>query len=626
MGSQVVKIISSKEERKKLLDFLLDDIAAFKQIEKSDGFVKGRIHVGAEQELCIVKDNFRPSINALRILEKINDPHFTTELALFNLEINLDPIPLKNHCFKQLEQNLQRLLAKAHKASSEIEDNKILLNGILPTLRKKDLIFDNMTPLQRYTTLNNAIKQIKEDHFKLRIRGVDELILNHDSILFEACNTSFQVHLQINLDEAVDQYNWAQVIAGPVLSLMTNSPLLLNRELWAETRIALFQQSIDMRNTAHLLREQKARVSFGSGWVNQSVCELFMDDICRYTPLITGELNEKSTALLKKGITPKLEALNLHNGTLYKWNRLCYGVHNNKPHLRIENRYISAGPSVKDEVANALFWVGVMTGMPEKYKNIQKKMNFKDARGNFIRAARTGMDTYFNWFGKGYTAKDLAEEILLPIAREGLKKHRVAQEDIDYYLNIIQQRITKNITGSKWQIRAIRKLQTKASSEEAGLLMTYKMYKNQRTDKPVHQWGMPNLEAMDHEHRVDKVYKIMTKALFVVNKNDAVHLVSKIMKWKKIKHIPVVDKKGKIIGIISKSNIDAYNNKRKTDELISVSRLMERDVITISPEMKTKDAKALMIEKGIGSLPVVDDGELVGIITSIDLKEIVQYL
>ena len=257
MGSQSVKAIKSSKDRKKFVRHLLNDIEAFEFMIDNDLFEKGIQRVGAEQELCIVDKDFRPSTKALEILEKINDKHYTTELALFNLEINLDPHELKSTCFSDIEKDLTKLLNKGYKVADETENSKIILTGILPTLRKKDLIFKNITPHKRYKTLNNVLKKMKGDDFKLHLQGVDELILKHKSILFEACNTSFQVHLQISTEEAVDKYNWSQAIAGPILSIMSNSPILLGKELWSETRIALFQQSIDLRNSSHLLREQK---------------------------------------------------------------------------------------------------------------------------------------------------------------------------------------------------------------------------------------------------------------------------------------------------------------------------------------------------------------------------------
>ena len=483
-----------------------------------------------------------------------------------------------------------------------------------------------MTPLERYTILNEILKNIRGGKFKLRIRGVDELIIKHDSILFEACNTSFQVHLQIGLDEIIDKYNWAQAIAGPVLSVMSNSPLLMGRELWSETRIALFQQSVDLRNTSYLLREQKPRVSFGNDWIKKSIVELFTDDISRYTPLITANFEEDSLQALEKGIRPELRALNLHNGTLYKWNRLCYGVHNNVAHLRIENRYIPSGPSVKDEVANALFWVGVMQGMPEEYKNIWEKIPFNDARGNFINAARTGIDTYFNWFGEGISAKRLVKKVLIPMAKKGLKKSNINSKDIKYYLNIIEKRIDKNVTGSKWMVRSSRKLRESVSKDVSCLLLTYHMFKNQQTNKPVHQWDLADANTTSLSKKFDKLYKVMTTELFVVNEDDLVELVAKIMEWKNIHHLPVVNKFNKIIGIITKSNLQGIDFFKKRDKLIVAKDVMVRKVIAVDPETLVEDAREIMNINNIGCLPIIDGGELIGIFTKSDLQKIDKYL
>ena len=623
MGSQSVKAITSQKQRKNFIYHLLNDLDALKKMIDEDLFEKDIQRIGAEQELCIVNKNYRPSLNALKILEKINDPHFTTELALFNLEINLEPLELTKNSFSEFERQLIQFLAKAENAASNFDNDKILLAGILPTLKKKDLIFKNMTPFDRYKTLNEAFKNVRGGDFKLRIRGVDEIIINHESILFEACNTSFQVHLQIGLDEIVDKFNWAQAIAGPILSVMTNSPLLLGRELWSETRIALFQQSIDLRNTSFLVREQKPRVSFGHDWVKESIIELFTDDISRYAPLVTTDFDSDSIEELQKGIKPELRALNLHNGTLYKWNRVCYGVKDNIAHLRIENRYIPSGPSIKDEIANALFWVGVMQGMPDKYKNIWKILPFRDARGNFVNAARTGMNTYFNWFGKGMSAKKLAREILIPMARDGLKKSNVDIADIDYYLNIIEKRIKKNLDGSKWAIRSKRKLRKSVSRDEANILLTYNMHKNQLQNIPISKWELAKVDKKKISH--DKLYKIMTTELFVVHEDDLVELVKKILEWKNIHHMPVVNASNKITGIITRTRLENFDIEYTKNNLIVAKDIMTKDIITATPETLIENAKKTMITNNIGCLPIIDDGELIGIFTKSDLLKIDKY-
>lgn len=621
MGAQSVKAIESLSERKDFLYHLLNDVKALDMMIENNLFEKGIQRIGAEQELCLVDKNYSPSTKALEVLKKINNSHFSTELSLFNIEINLDPIELDKNCFSELEKQLNILLDKAHRGAQSIDDNKIILTGILPTIKKKDLVFENLTPLERYQVLNNVLKKLRGNDFRLKIKGVDELILKHDTILFEACNTSFQVHLQIPLKEIVDKYNWSQMIAGPMLSVMANSPLLLGKELWSETRIALFQQSVDIRNKSYLLREQKPRVSFGRNWLKKSVIELFQDDIVRYTPLITSKFDEDAIEELNKGHSPKLQALNIHNGTIYKWNRLCYGQNNGVPHLRIENRYIPSGPTVKDEIANALFWVGVMQGMPQKHKSIYKKVPFKEAKGNFINAARTGINTYFNWFGNGISAKRLIKEELLPLAYEGLKKSNIDKKDIKHYLKIIEKRVETSQTGSVWITKSNRKLRKHLTKDLANATITACMYRQQQKGKPVHKWRLAKTgQCIDIDLKVSELEKFMTTEIFVVNENDLVDLVLKIMKWKKIHHVPVVNMDNKITGIITKSTLNEINFKK--EDLLVAKDVMVKDIISVNCETSIKKANDIMIRHKIGCLPVMENDEFIGILTKNDLEKL----
>lgn len=620
MGSQSVRAIQSKKDRKDFINHLLNDIAAFEEMVSKNLFESGIQRVGAEQEVCIAKSDYSPSYNALEILEHVKDIHFTTELGLFNLEINLDPHTLEADCFSKVERDLTTFLKHLHKQADKIDNDKIVLAGILPTLRIKDLDFKYITPYKRYKTLNKVLKRIRGDEFKLHILGVDELKLRHKSILFEACNTSFQVHLQIDVNNAIDMYNWSQAIAGPVLSVMTNSPILLGRELWSETRIALFQQSVDLRNKSHLVRGQKPRVSFGTNWVQNSIVELFIDDIVRYAPLVTSDFETDSLEDLKNGIMPKMKALNLHNGTLYKWNRLCYGVHKNIAHLRIENRYIPSGPTVKDEIANALFWVGVMQGMPDKYRRIWKKMPFKEAKGNFINAARTGIESHFVWFGKEISAVKLAKKVLLPMARKGLIQSKVDKKDIDHYLGIIEARIKIRQTGSKWITRNKRLLSEAYSNYEVNILLTKKMHAYQQKNVPVHQWEDFNEFPDEIEGTRNKAYKIMSRELFVVHEHDLITLVKKIMEWKHIHHVPVVNNENKIVGIIDYTAFSELDFSLSTNKGRVAKEIMNENLVCIHPGDDLEKMNRCMLKNKVSSLAVIYEDELIGIVTDTDLK------
>lgn len=618
MGSQSVRAIQTKEDRKNFISHLLDDVSALEYMLENNLFESGIKRIGAEQEICIVNENFTPAYNALEILNELNEPHFTTELGLFNLELNLDPFVLKEKCFSKLEQSLQSYLGQLYKKAAELESTKPILTGILPTLRYKDLDFKYITPYQRYRTLNNAMREIRGDDFKLHIQGVDLLKIRLESILFEACNTSFQVHLQIDPSEAVDMYNWSQAISGPMMSLMTNSPLLLGKELWSETRIALFQQSIDLRTKAHLLRGQKPRVDFGNDWIRNSILEIYTDDIARYTPILTSDFDESSLELVKKGIMPSLKALNLHNGTLYKWNRLCYGVHENIAHLRIENRYIPSGPSVKDEIANAMLWIGVMVGMPDEFKNIWEKMSFQEAKGNFTNAARTGIDSYLHWMGKEIPARTLARNVFIPMAENGLKKMGVDAFDIENYLAIIKKRVALSKTGSKWITRNKRLLEKKYSSFETKVILTKRIYRNQKENIPIHRWRDFKFDNESLPDAKNKVYKVMTKELFVISPDDLVDLVAKIMEWKNIRHVPVINKENKIVGMINKELLATLSSN--TIKNMTAEEVMNKDFIAVDPDMLIEDLKKELEAKHVTSAAVIYQNELIGIVTTKDLE------
>lgn len=310
----------------------------------------------------------------------------------------------------------------------------------------------------------------------MRFSGVDELSIMHNSVMYEACNTSFQMHLQISPKDFTDSYNWAQAIAGPVLGACVNAPLLFGKELWNETQIALFQQSIDTRTVSSAQTNQEARVTFGNGWGDGSIVDFYKNEISHFNTIVTKKIEKSSFDKLKDGEIPKLQALGLQNGTIYRWNRPCYGVGNGKPHIRIENRYIPAGPTVVDEMANFAFWVGLMKGRPTEFDHLPGKFDFEDAKCNFIRAARSGSESVMNWMGKTITLERLILDELIPMARDGLKLMKI---DIDKYLDIIKNRMLK-FTGSQWRVKNYRDLKKELKQDEACIALTAARHKNQQ--------------------------------------------------------------------------------------------------------------------------------------------------
>lgn len=623
MGQQSINTMSSESEKMKFIHHLLDDMQALEYMLENNSFEKGIDRIGAEQEFCLVNEDMTPSDKALEVLKKLNDKDFTTELAKYNLELNLPPLELKGSCFSDMEDYILKKMQKSYDVAAGF-DNSVVITGILPTISYEEISKKYMTPFDRYNLLGKIIKDARGEDFELHLQGVDELNMKHDCIMLEACNTSFQAHLQIDPDEFVQMYNWAQAISGPVLSAVSNSPLLLGNELWRETRIALFQQSIDLRATTRMPRKRQPRVSFGTGWIRESVSEIYKDDISRYTLLITTEIENKSTELLKKGISPGLDALRLHNGTVYKWNRPCYGISNGKPHLRIENRYIPSGPTIRDEVANMALWIGLMKAMPEEYKEIWKVMDFKQAKGNFLKAAKFGLETEFEIFDKILPARELIIDNLLPMAEQGLKKVNVDQKDIDKYLSVIEKRIVYNQTGSQWIIRNYRKTKMTIDKDSTLKLLVLNMKENGYKNIPIYDWKDLDIDQKIEIHnKFEKVSQVMTTDLFVVREADVVKLVLKIMEWRKFSRMPVEGIKGEFIGLLTRSQLNRLIDKDPSIENAFVEDAMIKDVQTADPDDLLIDAIEKMKKHKVGSLPVVRKGVLVGIITETDIINII---
>ncbi|MFU8812440.1 MAG: CBS domain-containing protein [Balneolaceae bacterium] len=630
MGEERVKVPENKEQSQKFLKYLLRDVRAIGRMLEDDWFEIDTIRIGAEQELCLIDKNTKPAPIAMELLEALDDKSFTTELATFNLEANLKPLLFSGKCLSEMESNIQEKLDKVRQAIKAFNGD-IVLAGVLPTIRKSDLDISNITPLPRYSALCDAINKLRGDEYDLRIQGTDELLMRFDTPLLEACNTGFQVHLQVNPSEFVQKYNIAQAITGPVLASAVNSPILFGKRLWSETRIALFHQSVDTRQVGDHLRDSSPRVTFGNSWLNESILEIYQEDIARYRVILSSEIDEDVEAMMEKGEVPELMALQIHNGTVYRWNRPCYGISNGKPHLRIENRVFPSGPTVTDEMANAAFWLGLLNGMGDHYPDIRQNLDFDDAKMNFFAASKMGLDTKFRWVNdKRYTAVDLICNELLPIAKEGLGKAGVDEGDISSYLDVIEERAEAAQTGSHWMIQSFNKLSKDVTREQALTAVTNAMIKNQKKGEPVHKWGLARVDDMEMWQPSSLlVEEFMTTDLFTVQKEDIMELVANLIEWRRIRYVPVEDDSKHLVGLVSmrmvfRSYSDIVNQQAKPD--LSVEDIMIKNPITIHPEASILEAIDIMWSQQIGCLPVVKNNRLVGIITEQNYMTITKRL
>ena len=632
MGEERVKLADDNEQVQTFMKHVFRDLRALKTMLEDDWFETDTMRIGAEQELCMVDPHGKVFPRSMEVLEALGEGNYTTEFARFNLEINMDPLEFTGNCLSQMEHNLHKDVERVRGVVREMGGD-ILLTGILPTIRKMDVDIKNLTPLQRYEALCEAINKLRGKEFELRIQGMDELLMKFDSPLLEACNTGFQVHLQVKPDEFVNRYNIAQAVTAPVLACAVNSPVLFGKRLWAETRVALFHQSIDTRQVGEHLRDSSPRVTFGNQWLEDSILDIYKEDISRYRVMLSAEVEEEVEQMMKEGKAPKLMALNVHNSSVYRWNRPCYGVGNGKPHLRIENRIFPSGPTVVDEVSNAAFWLGLLNGFEEEHSDITQELDFDDARMNFFAASKLGLDTKFVWTkDRKITAVDLIKDELLPIARNGLQKADINKADIDTYLGVIEDRVDSAQTGSYWVVKSYGNLIKKGNREQTLSAITNAMIKNQKKGEPAHKWGLAKIEDMEHWKPSQlMVEEFMTTDLFTVRKDDILEFVANLLDWRRIRYVPVEDDQKHLVGLITMRKVlREYTKVVNDDEEASITQtvddIMEQNPVTIHPEASIMEAMEIMQDQKIGCLPVVKNSRLVGVITEDNFMNITRRL
>ncbi len=621
MGDQKVSTDSSGGEMRQFTQAVLGDLQAFEQMLDGGMFENDRFRIGAEQEMFLVDSAMCAAPIATDIIEDAKDERLTTEIGLFNIEANLTPLDFGGDCLSRLENELYEVFEIVRNSAKKFEADSVLV-GILPTIQQSDLVIENLTPLPRYQELNRVLTEMQGDDRVITIKGLDELKLHLSDTFSEFCNTSFQIHLQVPISRFANYYNWSQAIAAPVLASAVNSPLLLGHRLWYETRIALFKQATDIRSPALQARSQPTRVNFGNAWLKDSILEMIHEDVARFRIILTREIEENSLEALKSGKVPKLKAWGMHNGTIWRWNRACYGVLNEKPGLRIEARFLPSGPTILDEIANSAFFLGLMKSLPEKYGDVSEKMSFDDVKDNFYSVARFGLKSQIVWLdGEGYRSQELILEKLLPLAEEGLQSAGINEADIEKYLGVIEKRVEAKRTGAGWILESLAEMDENAKMNVRLRSLTKQLIKNQAKRSPVHTWKLAEIEEKsDWIDNYRTVERFMAKDLFTVRPEDVIDLAASLMNWKHVRHVPVEDDEGNLVGVVSHRDlleILAKNLNKEAEEII-IKDVMKTDLIIISPATPTLEALNLMKEKDIGCLPVVKDEKLIGMVTAHD--------
>jgi hypothetical protein len=454
-------------------------------------FVGHEDTVGMEVELDLVDPLGRPRLINDAVLAHLGRADMQHELGQFNVEVNLPPRRLLGRVLHDSERDLADVL-DASRARIEGLGARLLAIGMLPTLSAEQLTLERISSNPRYALLSSRMRAARHRPFLVRISDACEPVeFATDSVAPEAAATSLQLHLRVSPDRFADYYNAAQLIAGAQVAVAANSPYLLARHAWQETRITLLEQLLDTRRAREVRAGAPARVRLGDRWVNGPV-ELFDDLVRLFPPLFPTLDTEDPDAALQAGCAPGLRELRLHNGTVWRWNRPVYDVQAGRPQLRIENRVLPSGPTAVDMIANAAFYYGLVRAIADSDDAPWRKVPFEAAERDLHRAARDGLAARLSWRGAEQPTDPLLCDVLLPTAAAGLDAWGVDANDRDRYLGVIEARVRSRRNGAVWQIETVRHLEEHGLQRILALREMIRRYaEHARTGTPVHEWPVP---------------------------------------------------------------------------------------------------------------------------------------
>ena len=487
MGDEVADTTFSREDRQRYRDKVKLCLDVFERMLRESRFDPDRRSIGLEIELHLTEDTGDPALSNTHVLELIADDDFQTELAQFNIELNIPPRKLEGAVFAELEETVRRNLNHAEE-KARLAHAHLMIIGILPTLTDRFLNGTTLSADPRYRLMNEQIFASRGEDMEISITGVEQLAVTADTVAPEAACTSVQLHQLVDPALFGAHWNAAQAIAGVQVALGANSPFFFERELWRETRIALCEQSTDTRPEELKAQGVRPRVWFGERWIT-SIFDLFEENV-RYFPALLPVVDaEDPMAVLESGVAPRLQEMRLHNGTIHRWNRPVYESAGRRPHLRVENRVLPAGPTIVDTVANAAFYYGLVRVLVEDGRPVWTAMSFQAAADNFYAGARDGIDARVYWPGVGEVpATELVLRRLLPMAREGLSRWGVDSADADRLLEIIERRCVKQVNGASWQAATFHRLYDRLGRADALREMTVRYREHMHSNEPVHTW------------------------------------------------------------------------------------------------------------------------------------------
>ena len=477
MGQEINRTRFSEADLQQFSARLAGETMALRSFAGAGGFSDPRYVAGFELEAWLLDHAGLPSPVNAPYLQALNNPLVVPELSRFNVELNAPPLEMGAGTLAAMEESLRVTWEHCQQVAHGM-DTVLAMIGILPTIRDEDLCLANMSAMNRFDVLNAQVLQQRNGApIRIDIEGSDHLLLSRPDVMLEAATTSFQLHLQVPFEHAGRYYNASLVSCAPLLAAAVNSPLLFGQRLWQETRVPLFEQSVELGGYNGLAERTVRRVTFGRDYVARSPLELFEENLEHYPVLLP---------MLQTEASSRFPHLRLHNGAIWRWVRPLIGFDAaGQGHVRLEQRVLPSGPTVLDMVANAALYFGLVHALARQPHAVESDLPFAAARGNFYAAARRGLQAELTWLdGRRCAARDLVLDTALPLAREGLQDFGLPDAEIERYLDVVEARVRSGQTGSAWQLQ--RLAQVKGDVHR----MMDDYLENQRSGAPVHEWNL----------------------------------------------------------------------------------------------------------------------------------------
>lgn len=477
MGVEISKTSFNQEDEQNFMQCLRQETKILKKWFDGKQFEEiSTPRCGLEVEAWLSKSDFTPSPTCESFIQHINDKNIVPEISKFNFELNSPVLNVEGKVISKIHHHLKTVWKKCQEVAKKQNELAFMI-GSLPTLTDEMLSLDNLYPNKRYFALNDQILKLRKDiPIEIDIEGQEHLKVSHKDVMLEAAATSVQFHFQIPFSETVQYYN-ASLLASPFMAVLgANSPFLFGKKLWSESRIAIFEQSICLESYPRLSGRMARRVSLGSGYIKNSLLELFIENLDGFPALLP---------LCYEEAPEEMKHLNLHNGTIWRWNRPIVGIdEKGNKSLRIEHRVPSSGPSPTDITANMFAYIGITSYIKKRYPQFTESISFERLRATFYEACKEGYSTRCTWLnGERFNLQEILLDDLLPGAKQSLLDMQIEAKEVSWIFDdILIPRVEQQSNGAAWQSKFI----DTHGKRFPEMLEIY--YRNQSNDLPIHKW------------------------------------------------------------------------------------------------------------------------------------------